>query len=834
MQQTFQALHGEFDAGLLPQANQRYMEVARQLMKAETEESMEFFARAANTENKILMSFDAQHMAERFMAHPDYLPRNWKTPKAELRGPGGRLISRPGFTKPRLEATFTELLDYGLEPQSWDPHRMAMIRRINGIEFRETVIFMNRLKKLGKILPKDEAPETWRVPRDIPLFEGRPVPGQTHPDGSQVFTPTLAVPGPEAGFIEQIYGARAKMFVGNRDVARDIDTWSSRFKLLKLPLTFFQHIDIGARATFSTFTLTGLSRGAPIQYPALLARLMKSTWWPGARRDLDRLMASRKPMYKDFDISPRMLVEEGLTSTDLSIISRDMTDAVNREIIATNPVGTALASAKKLQDFFTEGLFDGVYRVSQMHMAQTFVIPSIRRAHPNWTPRQVAAEAAYRVNLMTSTQPRWQQVIKSPDFRRVLQWGIFSLNEQTGLLGQAFGTVVGPRKAFWLEWWGGVYASLALIGNLINIAATGKLMGPEAYSPIDINDPYGPFKFSYNRGFMSPQLPFLEGRNGAPVHLDIVGQMDTVFTWMADPMQALAARANVVPRTLADQIKGETFFGNPLNSAQKRAVQFLIDIGAPIGATQALGAVKSKIPGLDNLVQDGEDRLGTAGQLVQSTGLNLRGQNTADLLDSNAQEQFGVVYRDLEPYQRDIVTESPTIAAELGLRRETAVERGAESSTFFAELDRIDDERITSLDALVTSLKDRTYTDSQGVEKYFEIEQIARVKKEEAAAAMGQEYTEREATNENQKALEQYYSLSEIATDNGIFNSALYSRLRDMVESSWTPLQREYVQRNTNRRPVPRELLSILPIGTTQRFLDSIEARQRDYQRSIR
>jgi len=333
---------------------------------------------------------------------------------------------------------------------------------------------------------------------------------------------------------------------------------------------------------------------------------------------------------------------------------------------------------------------------------------------------------------------------------------------------------------------------------------------------------------------MSPQLPFLEGRNGTPVHLDIVGQMDTVFTWMADPMQALAARANVVPRTLADQIKGETFFGNPLNSAQKRAVQFLIDIGAPIGATQALGAVKSKIPGLDSLVQDGEDRLGTAGQLVQSTGLNLRGQNTADLLDSNAQEKFGVVYRDLEPYQRDIVTESPTTAAELGLRRETAMERGAESSTFFAELDRIDEERITSLDALVASLKDRTYTDSQGVEKYFEIEQIARVKKEEAATAMGQEYTEREAANENQKALEQYYSLPEIATDNGIFNSALYSRLRDMLESSWTPLQREYVQRNTNRRPVPRELLSILPIGTTQRFLDSIEARQRDYQRSVR
>jgi len=202
-------------------------------------------------------------------------------------------------------------------------------------------------------------------------------------------------------------------------------------------------------------------------------------------------------------------------------------------------------------------------------------------------------------------------------------------------------------------------------------------------------------------------------------------------------------------------------------------------------------------------------------------------------LDSNAQEKFGVVYRDLEPYQRDIVTESPTVSAELGLRRETAMERGAESSAFFSALDRIDQERDASMDTLVESLKNRTFTDSQGVEKYFEIESIARIKKEESAESMGYEYTERETTNDNQKALEQYYSLPEIASETGIFNSQLYSRMRDMLENSLTPLQREYVRRNTNRRPIPKELLSILPVGTTQRILDSIEARQNHYAQSI-
>ncbi len=55
------------------------------------------------------------------MAHPDYFPRGWKQPRAQT---GRQRIGvRPGFTKPRVDATFEEMIEAGFEPPQLEPLR---------------------------------------------------------------------------------------------------------------------------------------------------------------------------------------------------------------------------------------------------------------------------------------------------------------------------------------------------------------------------------------------------------------------------------------------------------------------------------------------------------------------------------------------------------------------------------------------------------------------------------------------------------------------------------------------------------------------------------------
>ena len=120
------------------------------------------------------------------------------------------------------------------------------------------------------------------------------------------------------------------------------------------------------------------------------------------------------------------------------------------------------------------------------------------------------------------------------------------------------------------------------------------------------------------------------------MYLDLVGQMDTVFRWAINPLDAAASRLNVIPRAATNQVVGKTFFGEDLGGLGEpskwpiRAVAAAEDVLAPIPVTAGLAAAQSAIPQLEGIVPRGERRLDPTGQAIQAIGLNLRGSPLTD------------------------------------------------------------------------------------------------------------------------------------------------------------------------------------------------------------
>jgi hypothetical protein len=194
----------------------------------------------------------------------------------------------------------------------------------------------------------------------------------------------------------------------------------------------------------------------------------------------------------------------------------------------------------------------------------------------------------------------------------------------------------------------------------------------------------------YNSRFASPTIP-IKGRNETEITLDLMGQMDTAFR-VLDPKSFLGARMSVPARAGLNQAQGKDFFGAPIDTVGpsgifSRTSQAVQDMFAPIGLGQAgLEALRSNIEETEGLVQPGEDRLGTTGIGVQATGVNLRAEQTGQLLDrirAEVMQEMGIE----ESYEAIKAQDAPRaneidaavearIGAELESRRETAEIRG--------------------------------------------------------------------------------------------------------------------------------------------------------------
>ncbi len=654
MEPVFRALHGEIPPNQLQAPLRRIFEMVKDGMATETRDHLGFLGNVAEEGSLGIRKIDADNFAQKMMANPDYFPRGWKRPDGQAFAATGRGIgTRPGFTKPRNDLSFSDMLEQGWEPLSWNPFSMMAERRLSGVQYRETVTLVNRLKTLGKVLPAREAPEGWRVPQVGPVFEGRSL---QFPNGKSTNTPRLAVPNADAKMLENIFGRRASI-TGLKEIA----DWSNRLKRIKFIGSFFQHFDFGFRALGTAASPTSVLRGGPLKTPSLMANLMKRQWSPGARNALEADLAKGITMFEDgaFKIDSTMLIEEGWEIRgDIRLIEREFTDTFLPQL-ANTVGGRALEPIRKLQRYFEDGLFKGVYRETQKWALENFIIPQIHRTRPNATARQVAAEAAESVNIMFSTLGPWQSIVKDPNLIDASKVAMFSMNESESLLrGFARASSTLPQAGLFREWYLGMFISMGALANVINLAATGELMPLAGYSPLQINDPYGPFKVGYNDKFLSPIIPGVKGKVGNPLHADLVGQMDTAFRWGTDPLGAFMSRVNVVPRAAVNQIRGKTFFGQPLGnpirpedsltqkeirggktkldesleSLRNRAVALGIDLFSPISGTGLLGALAQSNETAGNLIPEGEQKLGVAGQLIQSSGINLRAGTVDEIL----------------------------------------------------------------------------------------------------------------------------------------------------------------------------------------------------------
>jgi hypothetical protein len=825
----FRALHGEVDPTTLSPALREVYEDVRTLVVQETSDFLAFLRAVDASDASTLMAFDAKNFAERMMAHPDYFPRGWK-PRKPVAGaaPRGRLGTTPGLAKPRVDASFSEMLDFGFDPQSWNPYAMMAQRRISGTEYRESVILINRLRQRGLAEFANEAPDGWRVPDVGPVLQGRPI-IDPNVQGGVGFTRQIAVPSDVASFMESAFGKGLDVRIADRNIIPFMRMWSTFFKRVKLALSPFQHIDFGARSAAAAFTPTAIRSGAPLKFPSFAARLIQVQWSPKAQANLRRLILSDKPMHKGFSLTPKMLVEEGWgVQGDLSLIRREV-----GSFLQENAPGGVIGRVRKIQEFWEAGLFDGVYRLAQLDALEKFIVPQVRRANPTWTARQVAGEAASQVNVMFSTLGRWQSVLKSRGMRELFHNLAFSSNESEALIRSAFGTIAGPNRRLWQEFYLGAFLSMAFVANLINFSATGQPLPLAAYSPIRINDPYALWKVGYNSKFLSPQLPLIRGRNGEPVYLDIVGQLDTAFRWVLDPIQAAASRINVIPRAFESQRSARSFFGEELRSVQQRAVQAAIDVFAPIGVTSAIGAAREAFPQLRGVVAEGEGRLGVFGQLLQTSGFNLRSQPTRRMLDVASQAAFGIPYGDLEPFERDLLQEQPNLKDELARRQSQALDRDDVNTRYFARLDEIEEERLAKLNEIPTL----RLSQREAQTLYFSATEAAANFRAGAAEDFNREFKEADLNDPdpNKRALAEYFgALSDSLTPARNFLGEKFDGLLARLRYKWAAEGTlSYVERNTHRRTIPVGVFRLLPpsvqtpIDASRRARANFDRRQR-------
>ena len=289
---------------------------------------------------------------------------------------------------------------------------------------------------------------------------------------------------------------------------------------------------------------------------------------------------------------------------------------------ATKPVGKAVDRLGAANRFFTTGLFENVYPLSMEWAAKNHVVPVLKATHPEWTSREIAAQAAKDINVLYSNLGVWQSVFAQPAMRELTRNLFFSTNETESWIRSAVSTVHGPSKRLWMEHWAGLGIFLAGLASVIHFATTRKPLPVDRFNPV-VKDDRGLLPINYNPKFLAPDIP-IKDANGDNLTVDLVGQADTIFRFALDPLAALQARENVLLRAITTQATGKPFGGGRLEGAKERGIQAAYELAAPIGLGAVLQAVRQKVPAAEDIIPPSERRIGAAGQAIQATGINLR------------------------------------------------------------------------------------------------------------------------------------------------------------------------------------------------------------------
>ena len=290
----------------------------------------------------------------------------------------------------------------------------------------------------------------------------------------------------------------------------------------------------------------------------------------------------------------------------------------------------------------SRGLFNGVYPAAISGYIKIIAPMMARMYGKNLTDEALAGAIAQQANLAFSTIPEMQSVL-SHSMRQIGKRVFFSMNENEGLLRQAFGVAKGPYKRFWATHWIGQYLFLMATANLVHFASTGEPLPTSRYSPITMT----PHKdallpIGYNVSFMAPNIPILD-RSGGQVMLDLVGQMDTALR-VLDPVGFVEARFSVPVSAGKNQIMCTDYFGADITQVgpggvTSRMVQLARDMYGPIGAEPLISLMlRQHSDTARRLFAESEERVNFKGNLLQTTGLNVRAQNTPMMMLRAAKE----------------------------------------------------------------------------------------------------------------------------------------------------------------------------------------------------
>ncbi len=762
----------------------------------------------------------------------DWFFRGWKPPEGMFTGaPGkGGLVTEPrALRTPRVGATYQEMRELGFEPLFWNPAHQWGYRHNLGEIYREQMELVEFLKKQGDefIMPDSGGPmrEGWKIPRIGPAFEGKPF-AAVDADGlpAVMYTRRWVVPAKTANLLESMFGRRPDLgtiIIGKKEInPLDIsDVVAFVPKRAKLLFSFFQQMDFLNRAGSSSWAkaIDDIFHGRPdkaaiatLRYPKTVLDILHANFSSGKRLSIAEQMSDTAPLIKDRPgITLKGISEAGLSTVDVTILSNEM-DKLMRVVAEKSGIWAKFKgvgdSLIDLESAMRRGLFQGVYPAAMITDIKNNLAVMMARQHPRATDEQINGYIAQEANIKYSTLSVEQSVVHNTFIRETLRRIAFSFNESEALIRQTTRMFHGPNKAYWAKQNAGVILFLAVVANIIHFASTGEPLPKERYIPI-AKDNWGPLPFSYNTKFLSPTLP-IRGRGDVEITADLMGQMDTVWR-LFNPGAFITSRLSVPIRALINQISGTDFYGATIEGPAQRSAQLAFDLFAPIG----LGGIgvegaRQGIPGAEDVLPEGESRLGLTGLALQATGLNVRAEGTREVLDRKARES-GFVKRDgtpvmnwdeLEPHQRAELNKDKALIAELALRRETSLRRDVPGATGSAKMEELDQARIIRGESLVTEFEQGLYP---GTSEFTR--EVTKLKAEIAnrRAQVDDDFQLYQDTLElpqdpNKRALVEYYNIFDMAKrESETIDWTRVEQIEDAYRTQvWTDEQEAYVDDN--------------------------------------
>ncbi len=761
----------------------------------------------------------------------DWFFRGWKPPEGKFTGAPGRggLVTEPkALRTPRVDSTFEEMLELGFEPLFWNPAHQWQYRHNLGETYREQMELVDFLKKQGVefIMPDSGGPmrEGWSIPRIGPAFEGKPYATQDA-DGlpTVMFTQRWAVPNKTASLLESMFGRRPDLTVGigQKEINLNavLDAVSFTPKRAKLFLSFFQQIDFLNRAGSSSFAkaLDDIFAGKPIdaaisilKYPKTVVDIVHANFSPSTRLSLSEQMSDTTPLVKGhLGVHLKGIGDAGINFVDVTLLSEDI-DKLVRLVAKESGVwskfkgiGDALVEAESAM---RRGLFQGTYPAAMITDIQNNTAVMMARQHPRATDEQLNGYIAQEINMKYSLLPAEQSVVHKTWLREFLRRVAFSFNESEALIRQTTRMFHGPNKKFWVKQNIGVILFLGLMASIIHYASTGEPLPKERWIPI-AEDNWGPLPYGYNTKFLAPTLP-IRGRGDVEITADLMGQMDT-FLRLLNPEAFLTSRLQVFVRTIMNQVNGTDFYGASMEGPAQRAAYAAYDLFAPIGVggigTEAL---RQNIPGAEDVLPEGESRLGLTGLALQATGLNVRAEGTREVLDRKAREAGFfkddgtpvMNWDELEPHQRKELNQDRALIAELALRRETALRRDTPGAAGSVKMEELDQARITRGESLVDEFEQGRYP---GTSEFTR--EVTKLKAEIAnrRSQVDDDFQLFKDTDElpqdpNKRALVEYYNIFDMATrESGTVDWLRVEQIEDAYRTQvWNDAQEAFVDRN--------------------------------------